>query len=695
MHAKDRKFTEIINGTTQFLVPVFQRDYKWTEEQCKRMWKDIKNSAVETDGGHFLGSIVYVAMQDSSASCTRWLVVDGQQRITTLTLLMVALRDYIDESKWSGGPDSPTREQINEDFLINGCEPFHRRYKLVLRRSDYATLRALIDRTTPPEDHSETILSAYELLREYVDSCADPDLVFRGATNLDIVEVTLHRHVDDPQLVFESLNSTGVDLSQSDLVRNYLLMGLDESTQTRMYEGHWSQVEQLFLKSGGALNSYLRDYIALVTQTTRQIRDDRVYEEFKKAFPSPGNEGIERLLDDIVRNARYYATFMIGDEKTKWLDDPMGNVRRLAEVPAILVMRLYGCFEVGSLSDAEFIQALSLIESYILRRAVCRQQTRGYWAVFNRLAQRLDQDSPLDSLKVELYLLRSGNYRFPTDAEFTKALIEEELYGLRICWNVLVRLENAETEEPSDTSQLSIEHIMPQNENLPAAWQEMLGSGWKEVQEVWLHRLGNLTLSAYNSKYSDKPFEEKKTIPGGFDDSAVRLNKFVRSQSVWTETEMCERGKVLAERAITIWSGLNVDEAAVQKAEEDELRTKAKRRSVNDVGMDSETRALFDAFRQEVLSFGNVIEIAENRSVSYHYLTRFFLEILPRKGYLAMVMPLDFSEVDAPEGLVSDATAWKFIPNAIYDGGVIMDLKKVEDIERAMPIVRQAYMVAD
>ena len=695
MQAINRKFTEVINGTTQLLIPVFQRDYTWTEEQCDRLWKDIKSAGDGTDRGHFLGSIVSVAAGDTAAAFTRWLVVDGQQRLTTLTLLMIALRDYIKEANWSGGPDGPTSKRIDAYFLKNVLESGDRRYKLVLRRTDDATLRALIDGNALPENHSENIVKAYELFREHMKESADPDLVYRGATDLVIVDVTLHRHIDDPQLVFESLNSTGVDLSQADLVRNYLLMGLQEREQTRLYEGYWSNVEERFRKSTGALNSFVRDYVAVAIQATKQIRDDRVYEEFKKVFPSSGIEELERRLDDIVRNARHYAAFMIGDKKKNRIDEAMRNVRRLAEVPAILVTQLYGCYEEGSLSEDDFIQALSLIESYILRRAVCRLQTRAYWTVFNRLAQRLNKKSPLESLKVALYMLCSGNYKFPTDEEFKKVLVEENLYGLRICWNLLVRLENAETKEPSDTSPYSIEHIMPQNENLPSTWKRMLGSDWRDVHEVWLHRLGNLTLTAYNSTYSDRPFEEKKTIPGGFDDSAIRLNKFIRKQSVWTVAEMETRGKILADRAIRIWPGLQVEEARIREAEIDELRARAARRSPEEIDMDSGARALFAVLRKEVLSLGNVIEIAENRSVSYHHRSKFFLEILPRKGYLALVMPLAFSEVDAPEGLVWDATAWKFIPNANYDVGVIMDLWHKNRIELVMPIIRQAFSVAD
>lgn len=694
MQAINRKFTAVINGNTQFLIPVFQRDYTWTEEQCDRLWRDILHAGSGTERGHFLGSIVYVATADNRASFTRWLVVDGQQRLTTLTLLMIALRDYIIDADWFGTPDSPTPERIDAYFLKNVHESGERRHKLVLRRTDDATLRALIDGNALPEDHSQPIVIGYELFLDRLKECADPDLVYRGATDLVIVDVTLDRTVDDPQLVFESLNSTGVDLSQSDLVRNYLLMGLEESSQTRLYESYWRNVEEIFRKSAGVTNSFVRDYVALATQATKQIRDDRIYDAFKKAFPKSEIDELEKRLDDIARNARFYAAFMIGEKKDR-LDEAMRNVRQLAQVPAILVTQLYRCHDVGSLSEGEFIQTLSLIESYILRRAVCRLQTRGYWAVFNRLAQRLDQDSPLDSLKVGLFMLRSGNYRFPTDEEYKKALVEENLYGLRVCWNLLVRLENAETKEPSDTSKLSIEHIMPQNENLPPAWREMLGSDWKEVQSNWLHRLGNLTLTAYNSTYSDRPFEEKKTISGGFDDSAVRLNKFVRSQSVWTEAEMSARGEILADRAMKIWPGLQVDEASVTQAEIDELRIRAERRKPEEIDMDSESRPLFDAVRQEVLVLGNVIEITESKSVSYHHGTQFFLEIIPRKGYLALVMPLDFSEVDAEEGLVWDATTWKFIPNSNYDGGIIMDLSGKHRIEQAMPIIRQAYTVAD
>ena len=692
MQAINRQFTAIINGNTQFVIPVFQRDFTWAEEQCNRLWQDIKRGGVGTEKGHFLGSIVYVAAEDSAAGFTRWLVIDGQQRLTSLTLLMIALRDYIRETGWSGDEDSPTPELIDALFLKNMHQSISRRYKLVLRRTDADTLHALVEGKALPLDYSQVIVEACDFFRERLKKCADPDLVYRGATDLIIVDVTLHRGIDDPQLVFESLNSTGVDLSQSDLVRNYLLMGLEEHDQTRLYTEYWGKIEELFQKSVGALNSFLRDYVALETLATRQTRDDRVYEEFKKTFPSSSPENLERRLDDIVVKAHYYAAFIVGDQKKGPLAEAMRNVRRLAVVPGILVTRLYICYERGSLSEKEFIQALTLIESYILRRAVCGWQTRGYWTIFATLARQLDGEAPLESLKARFYMLYHG---FPKDEEFKRALVEDDLFGRRILWHLLERLENANTKEPSDTSEYSIEHVMPQNENLDSAWKTMLGSSWQEVQKTWLHRLGNLTLTAYNSRYSDRTFQEKVSISGGFKESAVRLNQFIREQSTWTVTEMEKRGHQLAERALEIWPSVTVDKDTIDKAKSRDLQERAALRRSDDFEMKSMERELFVALRAEVMKLGeSVIEIVERRSISYHRDAKFFLEVLPRKGYLALTIPLDFTEVDVPDALPAwDATEWKFIPNANYDAGLIVELSRKDKIQTLIPLVRQAFIV--
>jgi len=692
MQAINRLFTQLINGTIQFIIPVFQRDYRWDVEQCQQLWDDIIRTAqVDSERGHFLGSIVYVATGDTTAGFTRWLVIDGQQRLATLTLLLTALRDHISETSWTGGEDSPTVQRIDAYFLKNIQESGNRRAKLFLRRVDDETLRALINSIELPEDYSKPIVDAYELFRDLLKE-ADPDLVYRGVVRLVVIDVTLDRHADDPQLVFESLNSTGIDLSEADLIRNFVLMRLPESEQTRMYEQYWSKIESLFRGSEPTLDAFVRDYMALRTEATKQTRTDQIYRVFREESRAFYEEdgGLEDTLRDMARAAHYYAAFNPGRTGDGVLEGALGNLRRLAPVAAILVTKLYRCHDkIRSLSNEDFLSSIELIESYVFRRAICGLETRGYWAVFAGIAYQIDYQRPFQSLQVELARLRE-NYRFPSDEEFRRALIEKELYGLRVCWFLLDHLENAGRKELSDTSGYSIEHIMPQNENLPMPWRRMLGPNWRRDHEVWLHRLGNLTLTGYNSTYQNRPFEEKKTIPGGFNESAVRLNKYVREQPQWTVKEIEARGEELADRALEIWLALDVDRALIKEANLREIRKVASRRNVEQIQMSSKARELFNALSEEVKSLGEVIELAESKSVSYHA-PYFFLEVLPRKYELILLLPLDFSEVDDPNEIAEDANEWKFIPNAKYDGGVVVHVWEQENISAAIPMVRQAF----
>jgi DNA invertase Pin-like site-specific DNA recombinase/predicted transport protein len=245
-----------------------------------------------------------------------------------------------------------------------------------------------------------------------------------------------------------------------------------------------------------------------------------------------------------------------------------------------------------------------------------------------------------------------------------------------------------------DEKLYTIEHIMPQNEKLPEEWQTMLGKEWKKIQATWLHRLGNLTLTGYNSTYSDRPFEDKKTIPGGFNESSVRLNKFVREQLQWTPTEMEQRSQILADRALEIWPTLEVDSAAIEKAKQAELRELAERRDVAKVPMSAAARELFETLRPRIHEVDPaILELAESKSVSYHA-PGFFLEVLPRKHKLLLLLPLDHSEIEDPHGLSEDATEWKFLFYAKHEGGVLLRIKDEQDIEHAMPIIRQAYSLA-
>ena len=696
MKAIDRRFVEIVEGTKQFIIPVFQRDYSWTREQCRQLWADIVRTPKGPEDGHFLGSLVYTG-GISGAVFSSWLVIDGQQRLTTLTLLLLALRDHICATDWAG--EEATAERIEEGYLRNRHEKDDRSYKLVLRRHDQESLLALLDGKDPSESKnmSELLVDAYLFFREQLESPAsDPDSVFRGIGRLKMVEVSLHPEVDNPQLVFESLNSTGVDLTQSDLIRNYLLMGLQEQDQTRLYNDYWSKLEELFRESGGAFDSFLRDYLALKQQTTTQVRADRIYAEFKEFWRPPDSEPLPALLEDMVRLAGYYASFLRPDTiGSKPLASAMRHVHfgSAQSAHALLIVRLYECYDRRALTEEDFIRALNFIASYLVRRAVLSLQTRGYWSIFARIAHSIDEESTFESFQVSL---ARQSYSFPSDESFMRELQDRDLYSLRICWHILTQLENFGQREPSPTQEYSIEHIMPVSIEEVVEWQEMLGDSWRSVHQEWLHRLGNLTFTAYNSTYKNKPFEEKKTIEGGFSQSAVRLNKYVRDQVQWTPSEMEERGRILARRAVEIWPHHQTDEKLILEDRVRELHARAAEQTSESLEIRDYVRESLHAVQVSIRELGDVIEVVENRSVCYYDGSgRFFAEALPMANHVRLLLPLEFSEVDDPEGLSSDASEWKFLTHVTHgECGVLIDIWDEQSVPAVMPMVRQAFSSA-
>jgi len=567
MEASDRPFSQIIQGSKQFKIPVFQRDYSWTTTQCSQLWMDInRNSQESAERGHFIGAIVYMAAADEiGAAFGRWLVVDGQQRLTSLTLLMIALRDHIRKIDWTGGgEDSPTADRIDAYFLKNTQEDGDRNYKLLLRRTDDATLRSLIDEARRPDVFSYLIVEAYEHFRNLLKDC-DPDQVYREVSRLMVVDVVLDRRHDDPQLVFESLNSTGVDLGSSDLIRNYVLMRLSERQQTHLYNQYWSSVEKSFQGSRGGLDSF-----------------------------------------------------------------------------------------------------------------------------FAGIAGKLTDESPLQDLKAALRR-RGDEYEFPSTGVFKRALLEDDLYTRRrICFYVLKRLENWGEKEPSPVDTYTVEHIMPQT--LSRAWKEMLGDQWHEIHENWLHRLGNLTLTAYNSRYSNRTFQEKKKMEGGFDQSAVRLNGSVRNRNVWNKNHIVNRGRVLTERAIKIWCDVEIDASLVEAAEVRELELAASARQPADLEMSEDARNLFNSLNEAIHDLADVIAITERRSVCYYIRSNVVLEALPQRWGVKILLDVEVGDVDDPHSLACNANDWKFIPNAAYsDWNLVVEIWQNDQIEGAIAIIRQAF----
>lgn len=694
MKAEDTLVTNLLEGAKQFIVPIFQRDYSWGTKHCQQLWKDVIRVGSDPNvKGHFLGSVVYVAAEDNTATITRWLLIDGQQRMTTLTLLLIALRDQINQAQGNedGGDEVSTPEELDDYYLRNRHGKGDRRHKLHLRRADHDTLNALLDGKEFPEAASERVKENFIFLRDLVAQ-ADVQTVYAGIKKLVVVDVCLTRGQDDPQMIFESLNSTGVDLTQADLIRNFVLMRLDETSQTQLYEEYWQPIERAFgRRYRTEFDKFVKDFLTLQMRPGTPLKAAEIYHEFRSFFSrTVEKRGVYGILSDLRRFGTYYTAFSLGQEKQPALKETFARLRSLIEVASPVVLTLYDYHErAKTLRADEFIEAIELLESFVFRRSVCDMQTRSLGQIFASLAYRITETLPLLSLKVALY--RQGKKRrFPTDAEFREALESRDVYDMRTCFYLLDRLENF-SKERIDTALFTIEHVMPQNEDLRPEWRTMLGGDWQAVQEAWLHRLGNLTLTGYNSTYSDRPFAEKKTIAGGFSDSPLRLNKFIREQSAWTATTIEQRGKQLAEKALAVWRPLVVDPLAVKQRELEEHKALAANYKIENLEADEAATRLLDVLRPQIQALGpDVVELPNDRSLIYRVFD-FVVEIIPRKQRLSLLLNLDFADCEDPSGKARDATEFAFIIGATESGGVIYTLESVDDVPAAINVVRQAY----
>jgi uncharacterized protein with ParB-like and HNH nuclease domain/predicted transport protein len=697
MKAEDVQLTQLFAGPKQFIVPIFQRDYSWGTKHCLQLWKDvIRVGSNENTKAHFVGSVVYVAAEETFAAIARWLLIDGQQRLTTVTLLLAALRNRMPNPDSEVQPASdesllPTRSELEDYYLFNTHGKGDRRFKLHLRRADQETLAALLQEKELPRDVSEHIRENFEFFAEKLAD-ADLDVVYRGIKKLVAVDVSLTRGQDDPQMIFESLNSTGLELTQADLIRNFVLMRLDEQLQAKLYENYWQPIEKAFGERYRTdFDKFVRDFLTLQLKPSKQLKADSIYQEFRTYFYGIGSSGtIDELLAKLRRFGGYYVAFSLGQEDNPKLKEAFGRLRLLVEVASPAVLRLYDCYNrAKTLSLTEFIEAVELLESYVFRRSVCAMQTRSLGQIFASLAYRIRDEAPLLSLKVALY--RQGKKRrFPTDTEFREALETRDVYDMRNCHYLLDRLEN-QSKEKIDTSTFTIEHVMPQNDDLSAEWRAMLGKDWKSIQEVWLHRLGNITLTGYNSEYSDRSFSEKKVTSKGFNESPLRLNRFIRDQTSWTATEIEKRGKDLASKAVGVWTPLAVDAVSVRTAELEDLKNQAAQYSLDSLEFDDESKALFALLRPQIVSLGDdVIELCGERSVTYRVYD-FFVEVIPRKRRLLLVLNLEYEECDDPTQRAQDATENAFIPNASESGGVLFKIKNETHIGPAVHLIRQAY----
>lgn len=690
MKATEANFLSFLKRSPQFLIPIYQRTYSWTERECRQLWDDVLRTGKNDDiAAHFVGSIVYIEQglyQVSSQSPL--LVIDGQQRLTTVMLILEALARRLGAEEPVAGFSA---RKLRNYYLLNPEEQGEQRFKLLLTQTDQQSLLALMRQVPQPADPSIRITDNFEFFEKQIASLKGDLLhLCNGLAKLVIVDISLSRDQDNPQLIFESMNSTGRELSQADLIRNFILMGLSPSQQTRLYEEHWRPMEVAFGQEayGTHFDWFMRYYLTVKTGEIPRIR--AVYEAFKSYARSPDVAalGMDPLVADIHRYAKYYCAMALDKESAKDLALAFRDLRELTvEVAYPFLLELYDDYAQGVLTERDFSQAVRLVEAYVFRRAVCAIPTNSLNKTFATFGRSVRKDRYLESIRAHLLNLRSYR-RFPKDEEFRQEISARDLYNFQRRSYFLRRLENHGRKERVPVDEYTIEHILPQNEKLSGAWQEALGAEWQRVQEKWLHTLGNLTLTGYNAEYSDRPFAEKRDMPGGFKESPLNLNKGLGSLVDWNETEIKKRADRLANLATKVWK---LPEPVTEVLETDlPTSEQSPKYTLDDHAQlvsGRPMRSLFDEFRKQVLAMDPCVsEQVLSLYVAYKAETN-FVDVVPQKNRLLLMLNMRFHELHDPKRIARDVTnigRWG-------NGDVEVGLREAGQLPYIMGLVRQSF----
>lgn len=696
MKATEAKLLDFLKKSPQFVIPIYQRTYSWTEKECRQLWDDIvRCGSSDKIAVHFVGSIVYVESGLSQVTHQApLLVIDGQQRLTTVSLLLAALAKAVGDAEPF---DGFSQRKIKNYYLVNPEETGERHFKLLLSQTDKASLTALVGDGELPQQPSIRINANFESFKRWIgEGKAELATLCRGLAKLVVVDIALTRDQDNPQLIFESMNSTGKELSQADLIRNFILMGLEPGLQTKLYEQFWRPMELDFGQEayGTHFDGFMRHYLTVMTGDIPNI--NAVYDAFKghartsrADFPDDKSH-IESLVREIRDYARHFCAMALGSEPDAELKNAFHDLRELrVDVAYPFLLELYHDYKTDMLSKADLLACVRLIEAYVFRRAICAIPTNSMNKTFATFTKALKKDRYFES--VQAHFLGVPSYRrFPSDDEFRRDFQTRDIYNFRSRSYWLRRLENHGRKERVAVDEYTIEHILPQNENLSSEWREALGAEWQRVQETWLHTLGNLTLTAYNSDYSDRAFPVKRDMPDapekGLRQSPLKLNQGLGSLTAWNEAAIKTRAAKLAEIGVGVWAApklpQDILEAYRPKSDASAAYT------INDHPnlLTTNMRPVFEAFRKAVLALDPcVAEEFLKLYVAYKAETN-FVDVVPQAKRLRLSLNMRFTEVNDPKGLCKDVTdigRWG-------NGDIEVGLSSFEELPYVIGLVRQS-----
>ncbi|RKV49926.1 DUF262 and DUF1524 domain-containing protein [Helicobacter pylori] len=664
------------NQNNQFVIPIYQRLYSWKKEQCEQLWDDIiKIGGNDKMNGHFIGSILYVL--DGNTPSSPLLIIDDQQRLTTITLLFIALRDHLnDEDEFL---EKFSREKI-ESYLINSDKDGDKKFRLILSESDKDTLLSLIDKNKrKPSELSLKIMENFKLFEEWIRKNTDKlETIFKGLDKLMIVWIALKKGKDDPQLIFESMNSKGIELTQTDLIRNYIVMETEVKKQEDFYNQYWRAMEEDFKQNEKLFNRFVRHYLTIKTREIPNI--NKVYEAFKDYQQKEGIE-IEDLLKDLQKYCGYFCQIAFKKEADKDLNKALSFLVDLEmDVIYPLLLELYSDYIDGVLSKQDFIPILALTESYICRRMVCGLGTNSLNKVFPSFTKHIQKDEYFKSLKVHFGYL-TEKQRFPNDDEFKKLFITIDFYHFQKREYFLERLENFDTKEPVNTKECTTEHIMPQT--LTEEWERDLGENFQAIHDKYLHTIGNLTLTGYNEKYSNKSFQEKRDMENGFKQSPLRLNQSLKDLEVFGEKEIEKRANDLADLALKIWTYPKLDAETLEKYKP---KKEKKVYDLSSYKFGSHSRELFDILSKEIKALDERITEKFNQEYISCMFDKNFVDIVVQNKDLKLYLNMPFNELQDEKNLARDMTNKGHLGN----GDIEIKLETKENIPYCLGLIRQA-----
>ncbi|GAA7166713.1 hypothetical protein HpBGD52_03220 [Helicobacter pylori] len=681
MKAKAMKLLKFIkdNQKNQLVIPIYQRVYSWEKEQCEELWDDIiKMGGNDQIEGHFIGSIVFVHDGIYTTNYNKLLIIDGQQRLTTITLLFIALRDRLnDEDEFL---EKFSHQKIQNRYLINSDEKGDKKFRLILSEPDKDTLLSLIDKDRrKPSEPSLKIMENFKLFEEWIRKNTDKlETIFKGLDKLMVVEISLERGKDNPQLIFESMNSTGKDLTQTDLIRNYILMGLEPEKQKIFYKKYWRAMEEDFKQNETLFNQFVRHYLTIKTREIPNI--NKVYEAFKRYQQERGIE-IEALLLDLQKYCGYFCQIAFKKEADKDLNKALGFLVDLErDVIYPLLLELYSDYSDGVLSKQDFISIIALIESYICRRTVCGLGTNGLNKIFASFTKKINKDQYFESIKAHFLSLETTKGKFPKDSEFKNLFITIDFYNLKENKYFLERLENFDTKEPVDTQKCTIEHIMPQT--LEEEWERDLGENFQAIHEKYLHTIGNLTLTGYNQEYSNNSFQEKRDMEKGFKDSPLKLNQSLRDLESFGEEEIKKRANDLADWALKIWTYPKLDAETLEKYKP---KKEKKTYDLSSYKFSSNSRELFDILRKEIKALDERITEKFNQEYISYMFDKNFVDIVVQTKDLKLYLNMPFNELQDEKNLARDMTNKGHLGN----GNIEVKLETKEDIPYCLGLIKQ------